>query len=156
MRSIDGAIVHKEHYRSLSGSPKRNPTWLLTQGQVPPCSGRKIRAKRKMGEMLKPALQHQGGRPSKKSSHVEIVLREVGLNLSQSSRYQAIASIPEQIFEGEVAKVISKKDELTSKGMIGLAKSILKTLNQETKAERKSGGITHNRGRGGSSPTIGR
>lgn len=56
----------------------------------------KLRAERRLGEMLADTIPHEGGRPIK-PSHDERVsrrLEDYGLNYSASHRFQTIAAIP--------------------------------------------------------------
>ncbi|MCP4592831.1 MAG: hypothetical protein GY842_19015 [bacterium] len=81
------------------------------------CAEIKIRAERRAGELLKAMEKHKGGRPSGNRSHDATGLGDLGLNKSQSSRWQATASVPHKVFEGHIAKVKAAGDrELTSTG----------------------------------------
>lgn len=55
----------------------------------------KIRAERRMGEMLKDVEREPGKRIDLTSSHDVTRLEETGISRKQSSRYQAIATIPD-------------------------------------------------------------
>lgn len=66
------------------------------------CAEIKIRAERKAGQMLGETVQHQGGRPEKPSHDGRVStpqLKELGITWNDSSRWQSIASIPEEEFE---------------------------------------------------------
>jgi hypothetical protein len=52
----------------------------------------KVRAGRKIGEMLAKTVRHQGGRP-KKHAHRERVLPE-GVDHNESRRWQMVATVP--------------------------------------------------------------
>ena len=71
------------------------------------CAEIKIRAERKSGEMLR-EMQVRPGNPQL-SHGVTIASRlaDMGVDRKQSSRCQSIASIPDQIFEKEIAEKTS-------------------------------------------------
>jgi len=72
----------------------------------------KLRAERKAGEMLSEMPKNPGGR----STSTTVV--EVGVSHNQSSRWQRIASVPEESFEDYLASA----QELTTAGLLKLAK----------------------------------
>lgn len=67
-----------------------------------------LRTKRRLGELLAKMPKNEGGKPSVTSDSVLPViaptLTDVGISKMESSRAQAIASIPEPIFEQIVAE----------------------------------------------------
>ncbi|MBA7588734.1 hypothetical protein ES708_30801 [subsurface metagenome] len=79
------------------------------------CAEIKIRAERKVGGMLKTSLRNKGETDKRIISHDGILspkLNELGITLNQSHRWQYIASIPEEIFEKEIADTIKAKEDL--------------------------------------------
>jgi hypothetical protein len=66
------------------------------------CAEIKIRAERRIGEMLGETIEHGGDRKSK-SHDATLKLSDLGITKSDSSRCQAIAAIPEAAFEQHVA-----------------------------------------------------
>jgi hypothetical protein len=72
------------------------------------CAEIKLRAERRIGEMLKETVPHGGGNPQ--LSHDGTVrppkLPELGITRNQSSRWQAIASLPEKTFEEQVRETV--------------------------------------------------
>jgi N6-adenosine-specific RNA methylase IME4 len=69
-----------------------------------------------MGEMLVDAIPHQGGRPKKRSLEEDrFSLAEIGVTKNQSSRYQALAEIPELAFSGAIEDHRSSDEPLTAK-----------------------------------------
>ena len=87
------------------------------------CAEIKLRAERKAGELLRDMPKQDGGRPKKTGNMVLPVseenhppkLEDIGITKMQSSRFQAIASIPEEEFEEAIEETKREKDELTSK-----------------------------------------
>ena len=74
--------------------------------------------------MLAETELHPGGRPSKTGATVEPVsLRDLGVSKKESSRWQREAAIPADEFERFVAEVSDAGDEVTSAGLLRLAKA---------------------------------
>ncbi len=69
----------------------------------------KLRARRKMGELLEKTVKHEGGRP--KQSQDATVLSDLGLDKHESSRLQQEASIPEPEFQEHVEDVKAQNGE---------------------------------------------
>ncbi len=89
----------------------------------------RIRAERKLGEMLKAqkeaGLMNKGGRPSENQSSdtTGLTLSEAGISRDLSSRAQAIAAVPESEFEQTIAEHRGQQTELTSATMHKLTES---------------------------------
>lgn len=93
----------------------------------------KLRAARRMGEVLEPTINHNGGRPQKNGTieepffdEVSPTLSDIGLTKKQSSQFQQIAAIPQDIFEGHLAELKAKEQEITTAGLLRVAKSLKK------------------------------
>lgn len=87
----------------------------------------KIRAERRAGELLKERDQNKGGRPADNPLRVARgfepePLSDLGINYTQSHRWQAIADVPEPVFEQHIESVKARGDELTSAGVLRIAK----------------------------------
>jgi len=84
----------------------------------------KIRAERKAGEMLAQMPKFHGARPSDTGSHdvTPLELSDLGIEKMQSSRWQAIANLPEEIFEEHITETKADGKELTTAGLIRVAK----------------------------------
>jgi N6-adenosine-specific RNA methylase IME4 len=82
----------------------------------------RLRAERKAGSLLAETGPPRGGdRKSKSKSHA-VTLNDLGITRMQSSRWQMEASIPEQVFVRHVAQVRAQGEELTSRGLLDLAR----------------------------------
>jgi N6-adenosine-specific RNA methylase IME4 len=85
-----------------------------------------LRAERRAGDFL--AIEVSPGRPEKMSHdgtlNNSVKLDDLGLTRNQSSRWQAIASIPEPEFERYVTTCQGNGRELTQSGMLKLAKHL--------------------------------
>lgn len=100
----------------------------------------KVRAQRKMGEMLKETPKNSGGRPQKTGTVPYTglgdtpTLSDIGITKIQSSRFQSIASIPEFEFERVIAETKGTQDELTTSQLLRLSKD-LKRLDKQEQAK---------------------
>ena len=79
----------------------------------------KLRAERKAGQTLAKTLK-RGGNPK---SH-DVTLKKLGVSKMQSSRWQAIASVPNASFEDHILKMKQGK-ELTSSSVLKLSKELV-------------------------------
>src|ERR1700736_1987647 len=91
----------------------------------------KLRAERKLGELLAALPKQNGGDAararSQAATEVPPRLGDLGISKTQSSRWQAIAAVPEHVFDRHLADVREqgRRDgttELTSAGAIQLAR----------------------------------
>ena len=95
----------------------------------------KLRAERRAGGMLHEMDRADRGRPSKMSHRA--TLSNMGVSRDQSSRWQEEAGIPEEAFERHVAETKAAGTELTSAGVIRLAKK-LKQTRERKETERNA------------------
>lgn len=93
----------------------------------------KIRAERRAGELLaempKASGADYGGKPSIDGnrllpSNPPPTLADLGISKMQSSRYQTLASIPEDIFEETITQTMADLNELTTAHMLKVANEI--------------------------------
>lgn len=84
----------------------------------------KLFASRRAGELLR-EMDGKGTHGGNRKSSSTMRLDEMGINKSQSSRWQALASIPEDTFEAFISESVSK-GELTEKAAVSLAKKLKK------------------------------
>jgi N6-adenosine-specific RNA methylase IME4 len=93
----------------------------------------KLRAERRAGELLAKFPKNPGGRST------ATTLIEVGIDNNQSSRWQRIATLPEETFEEFIFDTKEAGRELTTAAVLSLAKSTgNKTRNDAVVAEAKS------------------
>lgn len=90
----------------------------------------KIRAERRAGEMLA-AMELNGGDRKSDLHDARVKLPDIGVSHSESHRWQRIASIDDETFEAHIADRREASDELTTAGMIRLAK---RTINDDRNA----------------------
>lgn len=94
----------------------------------------KLRAERRLGEMLRETVNHKGSRGQLKGSTVkpqESTL-PIGVSKTQSHRWQAVATVPEQRFEQYIAQCLETWEELTTKGALRLAKEQRREATRES------------------------
>lgn len=64
------------------------------------CAEIKARAERRAGELLREMEKAKGGRPTENQSHDATSLSDIGINKSQSSRWQKLAGTKEsEVFQ---------------------------------------------------------
>ena len=85
----------------------------------------KLMAERQAGVWLKKREKQAPG-PKDKSNHVTYPpkLSELGVSKHESSRWQAVASLPDKEFKKHVAEVKESNHELTTVGVIKLAREL--------------------------------
>ena len=83
----------------------------------------KLHAMRKLGELLRSAKLHGGNRKSR-SNGTTLKLADLGINKSQSSRWQRLAVIPTTEFEQFVANCNQLGEELSESAALRFARSL--------------------------------
>lgn len=121
------AVRHRAE--ALRGYLRNIQAGLQDQNRV---AAAKIRAERLMGEELARLKKAKGGQPYQTRSTGNTVspvvddnpptLKELGVTKKQSSRWQAMAGVPEEDLARHVADVNDRGEELTSAGVMRLAK----------------------------------
>ncbi len=87
------------------------------------CCELKLRAERKLGELLaKTPRQKPGDYKRSHRATVYPTLEELGVTKSQSSRWQSLAKLPKRKFEGHIHSILDGGRELTSASALKLAK----------------------------------
>lgn len=101
----------------------------------------KLRAERRAGEMLVEMDKAPAGRPPKNPLHrardLPPTYDELGIEYTQAHRWQLEANVPQDEFERHVAETKAAGEELTSAGVIRLAKRII----QQTEREETQGNV---------------
>lgn len=120
--SIDEVKAIRDQAEALRQYARQSRQSLEMQNR---CAEIKLRAERKAGEMLAVAAKHEGGRPTETSRIDRQVspprLADIGISRDQSSRWQAVASIPERTFEAHIAATKDAGEELTTAGLMRAA-----------------------------------
>jgi hypothetical protein len=101
-----------------------------------------LRTLRRAGELLMANAKHRGGRPATTSTveeadHQPPTLRQLGINVHESHRWQRIARIPEDQFEEFICTYRNLRRELTVTAALALSRQV----DPDTSAERD--GVDH-------------
>lgn len=82
-----------------------------------------IRAERRLGEIVREVPKSKGGRPSKSGDTESpvLTLADMGITKKESSRWQALAAVPEDTFGDHIAHVRNLGIKLTTRGTIAAA-----------------------------------
>ena len=106
----------------------------------------KIRAEHRVGEMLLESERHLPGPEKKDPSHDMRdlpKLKDIGITYNQSSQWQSIAKIPEEVFENHISETKQSKKELTSASVLQIVKKQkreekLKEYNERVKSKAET------------------
>lgn len=85
----------------------------------------KIRAERKAGQLLSAMPKQHGARPADTGSHDVTPLSDIGITKMQSSRWQAVARVPDEVFEDYITRSIDTDRELTTAAVLRLSKGAI-------------------------------
>ncbi len=94
----------------------------------------RIEAERKAGALLAETEKQAGQRTPVESRSVTPRLQDLGVTKKQSSDWQRIARVPDDVFEAHVEQVQRKGDALTTSGVVQVARQIEK---ERRASERK-------------------
>lgn len=94
-----------------------------------------LRAARLIGKMLQEKVK-PGNPQLSQGAIIRPKLSALGITLSDSSRWQAIADLPQDKFEEHLAQVQSSNEELTTVGLVRLARSLDKQAEIEVLKEK--------------------
>lgn len=90
----------------------------------------KLRAERRLGEVLGDVPREEGGRPRKNSPHSGVgfyaFLRSVDIARSHADRWQTLAKIPEDQFNEFLKLMREAQDELTTAAMLRAIQKLLR------------------------------
>ncbi len=92
----------------------------------------RLEAERRAGELLADTVNHNGGNPSIVKGFTRL---PEGMTYAQSHRLQAVASVPEESFRRHIATVKDSGGELTTAGVLKLARSLKQQERQEEQTE---------------------
>ena len=104
----------------------------------------RIRAERRAGEFLsEPTNKQKPGQYQQRStdSTVAPTLKELKVSKTESSNWQNIANIPQDDFEEHIEKTKKRKAELTTAGVLSLAKDIKRDALRKERSEQGKSAI---------------
>lgn len=108
----------------------------------------KLRAERKAGGLLA-EMEGHGKRGGNRKSSTIVVLEDLGVTKGESSRWQAIAAVPQEAFDEQIENIKTAGERLTTAGMVRLARNdpelarqVIETA-KELKADRLNSTVTY-------------
>lgn len=108
----------------------------------------KLRTQRILGGLLKKTDLDKGGNPNLSNDTTGLKLADIGITRDQSSTFQKIDSMPEELFEEEIAQAkdeSNKRIELTTSRLLKAAKQYEKDTKRKEQSEQiKTINITEN------------
>jgi hypothetical protein len=102
----------------------------------------KLRAERQAGKLLSQLMLRGGDRRSK-GHHDRLKLVDLGLTSNQSKRWQLQARVPENLFREHVRQTCHQGKELTSAGLMRLAKRVTGRLSPSGHSNARNGHTIH-------------
>lgn len=142
-RSIDELKGIRDKAEALRQYARQSRETLDVQNK---CAEIKLRCERRMGGMLKETELNKGGEWAHKEHQSQAVtsapkLSDIGISRMQSSRYQAIARLPEDKFEQHINQTIADNKELTEAGVISFVKQVFRSEDIAKQREKIKEGI---------------
>lgn len=97
----------------------------------------KLRAERKLGELLAAMEKHKGGNPNRSHNVTgSSTLKDMGVEKMQSHRWQLESHLPDEAFEEHVARTKKAEQKLTSVSVQRKAKEYVRQQARVVDAER--------------------
>lgn len=94
----------------------------------------KLRAERRAGQLLAKLKLHGGDR-REATADERVTLDEIGVTKDQSSRWQLTAAVPEKSFERYVSETRQEQGEVTTAGLVRIAREIRAKERNRAKAK---------------------
>lgn len=94
----------------------------------------KIRGQRKAGQMLRSMVRQGASRPEKALQAERLsppTLSDIGIDYSQSHRWQQVAALPDEDFEEHIQETKNDGDELTTSSVLRKVKDFLRQMNHQ-------------------------
>ena len=134
-RSIDDLRTIRDKAEALRQYAKRQKESIDVQNQIAEIT---LRCTRRMGEMLQEMPKNEGVRMDgvrRLHDATTVKLEDIGITKSESSRCQAIASLPEEAFEHHIEVVKGKHEELTKMGCVKLAQQVQRQQKEQQREQ---------------------
>ncbi len=125
---LDRAVTFAD-VREVRAKASAAATYFRTHdsalGGVVDASALKLRAERKLGELLRDEQKNAGGRPSKKTGKLKLLvtpptLKARGISKMDASRWQRLAEVPCSLFDSYLDKCSKRRRPPTCAGALGL------------------------------------
>ena len=147
--TIETGIEYLNKVKAIETWAKAEKKDAILQNAI---AEQKIRTQKILGGLLKDNIQHQGGRNKTVTNNDRLSLKDIGVTKNESSTFQKIASMPEELFEQEIAQAkdeSEKRIELTTSRLLKAAKqyekdTIIKTTKQERQEVNKNKALIYN------------
>ena len=138
IKTVESGVEYLNKVKAIETWAKAEKKDAILQNAI---AEQKIRTQKILGGLLKDNIQHQGGRNKTVTNNDRLSLKDIGVTKNESSTFQKIASMPEELFEKEIAQAkdeTNKRIELTTSRLLKAAKQYEKeTIINTTKKERK-------------------
>lgn len=122
IKTVESGVEYLNKVKAIETWAKAEKKDAILQNAI---AEQKIRTQKILGGLLKEDIQHQGGRKKTVDNNDRLSLKDVGITKDQSSTFQKIASMPEELFEKEIAQAkdeSNKRIELTTSRLLKAAK----------------------------------
>jgi hypothetical protein len=121
-KSVDDVKALKDRAEAVRVYAKQRDYSLSAQNDAAEI---RLRCERRLGELLKETpKQRPGDYKRLNGSTVPPSLADLGISKDDSSRWQRVAGVPEGDFEAHVAQVRQAQGELTTRGVLDLARQL--------------------------------
>ena len=122
IKTVESGVEYLNKVKAIETWAKAEKKDAILQNAI---AEQKIRTQKILGGLLKDNIQHQGGRNKTVTNNDRLSLKDIGVTKNESSTFQKIASMPEELFEKEIAQAkdeSNKRIELTTSRLLKAAK----------------------------------
>ncbi len=119
-KTIDDLMLIRDRLEAMRYAAKQAK---VQQEIVNDCAEMKLRTERRIGEMLIDMPKNEGGRPITGNTMLPVsddtpTYADLGIEKMQASRWQSVASVPEEEFEQHIAETKAAGEELTTASVL--------------------------------------
>ena len=135
IKTVESGVEYLNKVKAIETWAKAQKKDAILQNAI---AEQKIRTQKILGGLLKDNIQHQGGRNKTVTNNDRLSLKDIGVTKNESSTFQKIASMPEELFEQEIAQAkdeSNKRIELTTSRLLKAAKQYEKDKHKEEKSK---------------------
>jgi len=143
--TIETGIEYLNKVKAIETWAKAEKKDTILQNAI---AEQKLRTQRILGGLLKKTDLDKGGNPNLSNDTTGLKLADIGITRDQSSTFQKIDSMPEELFEKEISQAkdeSNKRIELTTSRLLKAAKQYEKDTKRKEQSEQiKTINITEN------------
>lgn len=135
IKTVESGVEYLNKVKAIETWAKAEKKDAILQNAI---AEQKIRTQKILGGLLKDNIQHQGGRNKTVTNNDRLSLKDIGVTKNESSTFQKIASMPEELFEKEIAQAkddSNKRIELTTSRLLKAAKQYEKDVIRQKQSE---------------------